>query len=86
MHLAWLWSGTDGGPTLQTGAQVKYEAAAAVGSTPASDDNQGQQFPHLYGPIDTAAVLKTLPMQRSDDGGFLGVAGLQDFLTHTSRT
>ena len=52
--------------------QVKFEAAAPVGSTAArpSDD---RKWPHLYGTLDYDAVLRRLPVQRDSKGSFLGI-------------
>ncbi len=65
-------------------------SAAPVGDKPAhskgetGDDSAGpdaqeppqQLFPHVYGPIDTAAVVAELAVERSDDGHFLSIEGL----------
>ena len=34
------------------------------------DDERGI-YPHIFGPIDRAAIVAAAPMPRSDDGGFL---------------
>ena len=39
---------------------------------PAPDDDLAPLFPHLYGPIDAAAVVEVRPVQRSADGTFVG--------------
>lgn len=72
-------------------AEVKYEPAAPVGDTSsggllggAAQPQQGQPaaepqeplFPHLYGALDLAAVVRRVPMQRAADGTFTGIAGL----------
>ena len=65
-------------PALLT-SEVKFEPAAPVGAKPAGDLGSGgpagdpPQFPHLYGPIDPAALVRRLPITRSDDGRFLDV-------------
>ena len=40
-------------------AEIKYELAA-----------HGGTFPHIYGPLDTAAVTDVTPFPRSPDGAF----------------
>jgi uncharacterized protein (DUF952 family) len=35
---------------------LRFEAAAAVGSQPASGD-EGESFPHLYGPLNIEAIV-----------------------------
>jgi uncharacterized protein (DUF952 family) len=37
-----------------------------------STDGLAQLFPHIYGPIDRAAVVETHPVRRGPDGEFLG--------------
>src|SRR5690349_3767554 len=37
-----------------------------------SDDDLASIFPHIYGPIDRAAVLEARPILRAADGEFLG--------------
>ena len=37
-----------------------------------SSDGLAALFPHIYGPIDRAAVLEVRAVQRSGDGEFLG--------------
>lgn len=58
------------------GGDVKWEAAAPVGETPPAADFAGETFPHLYGPILQADVLRVLPVTRGSDGEFLGVEGV----------
>ena len=57
---------------------VKFEAAAPVGDKATSDFGQKneQLFPHLYGPVDEAAVVAELGVQRGEDGSFTGIEGL----------
>ena len=58
------------------GGPVEWEAAAPVGDTPPAADFAGETFPHLYGPILPADVLRVLPVQRGAGGAFLGVDGV----------
>lgn len=65
-------------------------AAAPVGDKPAHtkvDADQGGDeseakneeqplFPHIYGPIDSGAVVAELAVARSEDGVFLSIEGL----------
>jgi uncharacterized protein (DUF952 family) len=37
-----------------------------------STDGLAQLFPHIYGPIDRAAVVEVRPVRRGVDGEFLG--------------
>ncbi len=37
-----------------------------------STDGLAQLFPHIYGPIDRAAVVEVRPVRRGVDGAFLG--------------
>uniref|UniRef100_A0A061QZU6 Cupin domain-containing protein n=1 Tax=Tetraselmis sp. GSL018 TaxID=582737 RepID=A0A061QZU6_9CHLO len=64
------------------GVLTKFEAPAPVGSTPAIDakDFGGELFPHVYGGIPTVpeVVLKEYPVQRDEQGTFLGISGLTD--------
>lgn len=39
---------------------------------PAPDDDLAPLFPHVYGPIDAAAVVEVRPVQRSADSTFVG--------------
>ena len=34
-------------------------------------DDEGEQFPHVYGPLNTSAVVGELSVSRSDDGTFM---------------
>jgi uncharacterized protein (DUF952 family) len=38
----------------------------------ASGDDLAAQFPHVYGPIDRAAIVEVRPVRRAADGQFLG--------------
>lgn len=55
--------------------QVKYEAAAPVGTTAPSDDMKGKGteepvlFPHLYGTIDFEAVTAEHAVEREVHSG-----------------
>lgn len=56
-------------------AHSKGEAEAE----PAGPDGQQPQqplFPHIYGPIDSAAVVAELAVKRSEAGAFLSIEGL----------
>jgi uncharacterized protein (DUF952 family) len=57
-------------------AQVLFEPAAPVGSTPAAHADGAVLFPHLYGPIPPAAVARELAVARSEMGEFLSIQGL----------
>lgn len=35
-------------------------------------DDEGQLFPHIYGPLNVDAVIAELPVHRGDEGVFLG--------------
>jgi uncharacterized protein (DUF952 family) len=52
------------------GAQVRWEPPAHPSGEPAAPD--APLFPHIYGPIDRAAVVEVRPARRSPDGTFLG--------------
>ena len=62
--------------------EVRKEPAAPVGdraSTGLAEGADGDQplFPHLYGAIDFAAVVKELPVERcAESGTFLNIVGL----------
>lgn len=36
-------------------------------------DDPNRQFPHVFGPIDRAAILDARPLRRAEDGTFLSV-------------
>jgi len=60
-----------------TGVQTLWEGAAPVGDVePGLEGSNGELFPHLLGGITPAAVLEVLPVERTDDGGFLRVPGI----------
>ena len=52
------------------GSEVRWEAPAHPGGQPATADEP--RFPHVYGPLDLAAVRCVIPMVRSDDGAYTG--------------
>ncbi|QDZ24916.1 hypothetical protein HOP50_15g74590 [Chloropicon primus] len=55
-------------------SEVKLEPAAPVGEIKPHDTIDEKLFPHCYGPIDLASVVKELKVDRSDDdGAFLGL-------------
>lgn len=45
--------------TVQVQAEIRWEAA------------DGHRFPHIYGPIELAAVVDVLPFPRNPNGQFL---------------
>jgi hypothetical protein len=53
-------------------SEVRWEAPAHPdGRRPVAGE---PLFPHVYGPLDTAAVRTVRSLQRDDDGGFTGYA------------
>jgi uncharacterized protein (DUF952 family) len=58
-------------------SEVKFEEAADVGSKPAGELSGNAEkpalFPHLYGPIESVALIERLPVERSQEGQFLRV-------------
>lgn len=60
-------------------SEVKFEPAAPVGAKPAGGLSSGgpagnpPEFPHLYGPIDPAALVRRLAVTRGNGGKFLDV-------------
>lgn len=36
-------------------------------------DDPGSPYPHIYGPIDRAAIVRVVPVSRAADGRFLGL-------------
>lgn len=61
---------------LPNGAEsVVYEAAAPVGDKTAYESEQ-TKFPHIYGGISAASVVRTLKIERSADGRFVAIEGL----------
>ena len=60
---------------------MKFEAAAPVGEKSSADasfskgDSEAAAplFPHLYGTIDYASIMRELPVKRSPDGKFLSI-------------
>lgn len=61
------------GHEQQQGGQQQQQEQQGSG---AAQQGSGPLFPHLYGSIDFAAVVRELPMQRAADGTFLGIEGL----------
>ena len=45
--------------SARTTAEIRFEAA-----------NAGQEFPHLYGPLNTEAVVRVIPFPPNADGSF----------------
>jgi uncharacterized protein (DUF952 family) len=56
-------------------AVVKWEPPAPVGAT-ASTSPSTMLFPHLYGGIPVASLLRVLPVTRDAAGAFLAIDGL----------
>ena len=52
-------------------APVKYEAPAPP--PPPGDPLAQHRFPHIYGPLNRAAIVGVRPVQRAADGTFLTV-------------
>lgn len=42
-------------------------------SSPWRYDDPGKPYPHIYGPIDRAAIVDVTPVSRAVDGRFLGL-------------
>ena len=61
-------------------AEIKYEAPAAVGNIKAvdyaEDRIEAPKFPHIYGAINTDAVIEQFLIVRDSDGSFLSIPGL----------
>ncbi len=53
-------------------AEVRWEAAAHPDGRRAAADEP--LFPHVYGPLDIAAVRAVRPVRRGHNGGFIGYA------------
>lgn len=68
-----FFAGSDGlvllaiDPTRLT-HDLKFEAAAAVGSQPASAD-EGDSFPHVYGPLNLEAIVDAVRIPAVIPGG-----------------
>lgn len=58
-------------------AEVRYEAPVANGAV---ETDRAGQFPHVYGPIETAAVRWIAPLELGPDG-FVVPPALEAFLT-----
>jgi uncharacterized protein (DUF952 family) len=57
------------------GGELRFEAAAPVGETPAVEGEE--LFPHLYNAgIGPAAVIAELRVRRGEDGAFLAIDGI----------
>jgi len=39
-------------------------------------DDPDEVYPHIYGPLNTSAVIGTLPVQRGDDGAFVEIGNV----------
>ncbi|MHA7816142.1 MAG: DUF952 domain-containing protein [Pseudohaliea sp.] len=62
-----------------TGVETIWEGTAPVGDIePEFEGSDDELFPHILGGITPAAVLEVLPVERSEDGTFLGVPGVTD--------
>jgi uncharacterized protein (DUF952 family) len=58
-------------------SEVRREPAAPVGDTGADfAGSEARLFPHLYGPITAAGVVRELGVERAADGTFLSIRGL----------
>ncbi|MEP6481514.1 MAG: DUF952 domain-containing protein [Rhodoglobus sp.] len=44
---------------------------ACLGAEVRWEDGGGELFPHIYGPIPPAAVVRVIPAHFEDDGGFV---------------
>lgn len=63
---------------------AKYgKPIAPVGDKPTSTEEEGERiekepvlFPHIYGPIESGAVVAELTVARSEDGTFVSIEGL----------
>ena len=53
-------------------APLVWEAPAHPDGSPAGDDEP--RFPHVYGPVEVAAVRRVRGLVRHDDGTFVGYA------------
>ncbi len=51
------------------------EIDCAAVSAPIVYEDEGRIFPHIYGPLDVAAVRRALGVNREDDGRFLSIEG-----------
>ena len=54
-------------------AEVKFEAAAPVGEKAAKQDDD-RIFPHLYGGLNTSAVVAETLVKRDCEGKFLSIS------------
>lgn len=64
--------------SLQTaGVRTVFEGTAPVGDIqPEFEGADDELFPHILGGISPAAVLKTYPIERGEDGTFLSIPGV----------
>ena len=62
-------------PELLAGPVI-YEAPAPVGSIEAKKYENSPKFPHIYGGIPSAAVIKQYKIVRGSDGSFLSIENL----------
>ena len=53
---------------------ILYIDPSALDAEVRWEEVDGHQFPHVYGPIATAAVAEVLPFGRAEDGRFLPLA------------
>lgn len=62
-----------------TGVETVFEATAPVGDIQPEFDGAGDElFPHIFGGLRPAAVLRVFPVTRSADGAFLTIKGVTD--------
>ena len=55
-------------PRSYLALEIDLDAVAA----PARFDDAARRYPHIYGPVDVAAVRRVLRAARSEDGTFTG--------------
>ena len=55
-------------PRAYLALEIDLDAVAA----PARFDDAARRYPHIYGPVDVAAVRRVLRAARSEDGTFTG--------------
>lgn len=63
--------------TIETGrlkSEVKLEQADAP--LPGSESKEPPRCPHIFGPIELAAVVKVSRVERSEDGTFVRMEGI----------
>ncbi len=59
-------------------SRVIYEAPAAVGNIASNIHSPKVTFPHIYGGINVAAVTKSFPFLRDEQGRFLMIVGISE--------